>query len=411
MKPHTLRLLSFAWFAWTVAVVFGLACSSTMPLPEPFPVTPDAGPNPQGAVSYVAANPAACPIGTFCLQTADPATGAPWVAVANTISGSSGSSSSGGSTITANQGTPGLVAWPVTDPDVEANTANAAAYLSDIDTSTSTSATILMHVANAPGATVTTALGVQGVTGGLPLSVTGTVSLDGGTVSVTQGTSPWVTAGTATVSGTVAATQSGTWTVQQGSPPWSTTISGSVPVTIDGGTLSATQGTSPWVTTDTILDAITVDAGAPAPKALAIQGIDGGVAVSVRITGPFGQAPAATSIPIIDAVGVSNIGTAVAVPAAGVQISTGRNVVRFVQIYNGSGAIVIPFLFDGTAQPTIGAAPTWQTTSNSATTTTLAVSKLVFATGVRLVFSTTSGIYAAVPGATAGITYSIETDN
>ena len=81
-----------------------------------------------------------------------------------------------------------------------------------------------------------------GVTPVLAASISGlTVN---GTLTVTQGTSPWVTSGGSsggitpvqaatllglTVTGTVLATQNGSWTVQQGNPPWVVNVVSSVP--------------------------------------------------------------------------------------------------------------------------------------------------------------------------------------
>lgn len=66
-----------------------------------------------------------------------------------------------------------------------------------------------------------------------------------GTVTANQGTSPWVTSGTATVSGTVAATQSGAWTTGR---TW-TLSSGTDSVNIGNfpASFAVTQATSPWV--------------------------------------------------------------------------------------------------------------------------------------------------------------------
>lgn len=68
-------------------------------------------------------------------------------------------------------------------------------------------------------------------------------------LSVTQGTTPWV------VSGTVAATQSGVWTV--GLTGATFTVAGSPAVSslntfIEGGTVCVTQCTSPWVVSGTV---------------------------------------------------------------------------------------------------------------------------------------------------------------
>lgn len=65
------------------------------------------------------------------------------------------------------------------------------------------------------------------------------VNVSNSSLSVTQGTSPWIISGTVTANAgtgtfqtnitnsTLAVTQSGTWTVQQGTPPWSVSQSGS----------------------------------------------------------------------------------------------------------------------------------------------------------------------------------------
>ncbi len=55
----------------------------------------------------------------------------------------------------------------------------------------------------------------------------------GGTVSVTQGTSPWVISGTSTVSGTIAATQSGAWTTGR---TWTTSNSTDSIAAVQSGT-------------------------------------------------------------------------------------------------------------------------------------------------------------------------------
>lgn len=59
--------------------------------------------------------------------------------------------------------------------------------------------------------------------------------------TVNQGTSPWVTSGTSTVSGTVAATQSGTWTVQPGNTANTTAwkVDGSAVTQPVSGTITA----------------------------------------------------------------------------------------------------------------------------------------------------------------------------
>jgi len=91
-------------------------------------------------------------------------------------------------------------------------------------------------------------------------SSTDSVAISGfpSTISVTQGTSPWV------VSGTIAATQSGAWTtgrtwalddstdsvtVVQGTTPW--TVDGTVNA-VQSGTWTVDQGTSPWVISGTV---------------------------------------------------------------------------------------------------------------------------------------------------------------
>jgi hypothetical protein len=189
MSPRTIL---FCLFAWTAAIVLGLSCAnSTTPLPEPPPLTEDAGPPRQGAVSNFAANPAPCAIGTPCLETADPTTGALWVAIAN----ASGSSSSGGSsgsvtidggTLTANQGAPndgGVNAWPVADlaaegslADIDINTGNATSFLSVIDSSTAETQALINAVQRTPGTAPSATLAIQGASGMIPIAISGTVS-------------------------------------------------------------------------------------------------------------------------------------------------------------------------------------------------------------------------------------------
>lgn len=120
--------------------------------------------------------------------------------------------------------------------------------------------------------------------GSINTTISGTLPISG-TVTVLQGTSPWLTSRNWTLSSgtdSVAATQSGTWIVQQGTPPWSVSQSGTwttgrtwallsgtdsvssiqsgawsvsisnFPTTQPvSGTVTALQGTSPWVTSRT----------------------------------------------------------------------------------------------------------------------------------------------------------------
>jgi len=91
------------------------------PLPPPVRRAP-------GGTSNLAQNPTAVPVGTPCLEYADPSTCALAVSVKNAAP--IPVSFPDGGAILANQGAPndgGVNAWPVTDPTVETNTGMIAA--------------------------------------------------------------------------------------------------------------------------------------------------------------------------------------------------------------------------------------------------------------------------------------------
>jgi hypothetical protein len=78
------------------------------------------------------------------------------------------------------------------------------------------------------------------------VTIAGTVSVSG-TVAVTQSTSPWVTSRNWTLSSgsdSVSAVQSGTWTVQQGGAPWSVSQSGTWTVRVEDSSGNALNSTS-----------------------------------------------------------------------------------------------------------------------------------------------------------------------
>jgi hypothetical protein len=96
-----------------------------------------------------------------------------------------------------------------------------------------------------------------------PVSGTVAVSNFPATVAVTQSTSPWVVSGTVAISGTVAVTQSGTWTVgisagqtiavtNTGTFAVQATVTGTVAVSNFPATVAVTQSTSPWVVSGTV---------------------------------------------------------------------------------------------------------------------------------------------------------------
>ncbi len=140
--------------------------------------------------------------------------------------------------------------------------------------------------------TVTANQGTAGATkwlvdgSGVTQPVSGTVAVSNfpatqpvsGTVAVTQSTSPWVTSGTATVSGTVAATQSGTWTVQPGN----------------------TANTTPWLVTGS------GTAGSAATGVVTIQGIASGTVVPVSVST---VAPVTTTTAVFQAEGAIAFGS------------------------------------------------------------------------------------------------------
>jgi hypothetical protein len=129
--------------------------------------------------------------------------------------------------------------------------------------------------------------------GNLPVSLTGPVTVIG-TVTVNQGTSPWVMSGTVTTTqGTSPWVVGGTVAVTQSTSPW--VVSGSVSVSnfpatqpVSGtvavsnfpatqpvsGTVAVTQGTSPWV--GSVAGTNAAGSGVPNPVVVGMNG-NGGV--------------------------------------------------------------------------------------------------------------------------------------
>jgi hypothetical protein len=104
---------------------------------------------------------------------------------------------------------------PIRSTDTSVGATGAGPYVNWYTVSNPSAAgTPPTAIVTAAGSPVAFALSIQGNASGVPVPVSGTVSV-----------------------GTPAVTQSGTWTVQQGTPPWSVSIS---------GTPTVNQGTPPW---------------------------------------------------------------------------------------------------------------------------------------------------------------------
>jgi hypothetical protein len=197
---------------------------------------------------------------------------------------------SGTWTDTVTQATAANLNATVVFPSAQAVTLASTTITGSVSVTQGTSPWIVAGGGTA-GSSGTAVLTIQGISGGtvVPVSLTSTTVT--GTVAVTQSTSPWVVSlASTTVTGTVAVTQS--------TSPWVVSLT-STTIT---GTVAVTQSTSPWVVNQTQVAGTTLGATAvvnygSTPAAAAVPGVNAFVTNSVTVAQATAASLNATVVP------------------------------------------------------------------------------------------------------------------